>query len=360
MKRLAVFAFACAILSGGFLSLVQAQGRKGSTPKQSATSKTNQSALFYQAAALQRQQQAAINAALARRARLQATARRPSTMVIRTTTSIGGKGAKPLVLSTQTTSSLQQRGPTSTMTVKSTVKGPGFVAPAYLAPGFFGYVAPGYFAPGFLAANAPGKYQFKETWAFGSGKNAVKNLFTEKVSIKGGKETIQQNWSTKASSPALASLPLQLQMNALENLLPYQAWYPYRPWNVYRPWQPWYYPYNPLVVGAAGKKTSRQSTASWQGGSEKVKTSIVNQYDKSGRYVGAQVQVKDTLKGNGVVVAPLSPQAQLNLLEVAANPGLYPYAPLDPLAYTWAAPSYYYPDWRAIDRVALLEGLPIW
>jgi hypothetical protein len=209
-------------------------------------------------------------------------------------------------------------------------------------------------SPSFLAASSPfTNRRFKQTWSesFGTGKGAIKNRFTEQVSVRGGKEVIKDKWTTKASSPVLASLPLQLQMNQLESLLPY-----YQPWNIYRPWRTWY-PYQPLALAAPGNKSTLQSTMSWAGGSEK--TNIVNKYDDAGRLVGVQVRVKDSPKGNAAVLSPLAPQAQLNLLEIAANPGLYPYATLNPIA--WGAPYYYYPsNWRALERVAALEGLPIW
>jgi len=333
MKRVALLVFACAIISGGVLPGVHAQGKKGRPVQKPPSVHVNQAALFYQAAALQRQQ-AAFAAAMARQ---QAAARRSSTVVIRTTTTTAGKGSvtQPLVLSTQTTTRFQPRGATNSFTIRNTFKES-------------------------LAANPQrGKSQFKETWTenFGPGFGTIRSRFNEQVSFRGGNEMIKEKWTVKASSPALASLPVQLQLSQLEGLLPWQSWYGYRPWNVYRPW----YPYQPLALAAPGRKTTIQSTMNWPGGSEKISTRILNQYDKAGRFVGAQVQVKDSTKGNAAVLAPLTPQAQINLLEAAVNPGLYPYTA--PLAYSWGAPYYpnwYYPNWRALDRVAALEGLAIW
>jgi len=329
MKRLALLVFVCAIISGGFLPAVHAQGKKGRPiQKPPASVQFNQATLFYQATAWQRQQ-AAFAAALAHR---QAAARRSSTVVIRTNTTVAGKGSvtQPLVLSTRTMTQFQPAGSKNPFTIRNTFK------------------------ESFAANPQRGKYLFKESWSenFGPGRGTIRSRFNEQVSFRGGNELIKEKWTVKASSRALASLPLQLQLNQLENLLPWQSWYPYRPWNVYRPW----YPHQPLIEGAPGKKTTIQSTMSWPGGSERMNTRILNQYDKAGRFVGAQVQVRDSLKGNAAVLSPLTPQAQINLLEAAANPGLYPYA------VSWGAPYYnwYYPNWRALDRVAALEGLPIW
>jgi len=330
MKRPAFLVLAGAVILGVISNgqVLHGQGKKG-RPVQKQTV-INQATMLYRADAMRRQQ-AALAAALARQARWQqaawhAKARQSATVVIRTSGT--KKGTQPVILSSHLTS--RMRGPVNEVTVRTSLPSAGPVNPQ--------------------------KYQFKETWPrnWGPGIPASKTRFTEQVASRGGKEVIKDKWSTKASSPALAYLPIQVQLRQLENLLPYQsygAWFGYS-----QPWSGWY----PAYVGGPGRKTTIQSKIRWQGGSEKVKTQIVNQYDKAGRFLGVQVRITDSPKGNAATLAPLSPQAQIYLLEAAAAPlGYYPYAVYNPLAYSWVNP-YYRTDWMALERLAALEGLPIW
>ena len=336
MKRPAFLVLAGAVILGVISNgqVLHGQGKKGRPVQKQAA--INQATMLYRADAMRRQQ-AALTAALARQARWQQAAwhtkaRQSATVVVRTPGA--KKGAQPVILSTQVTS--RMRGPVNEVTVRTSLptSGPFAVNPQR------------------------GKYQFKETWSgnWGPGIPAGKTRFTEQVAIGGGKEVIKDKWSAKASSPTLAYLPLQVQLWQLENLLPYQA-YPYQPWfGYYQPWYAWY----PGYLAAPGQKTTVQSKIRWQGGAETVRTQIVNQYDKAGRFLGVQVRIKDSLKGNAAALAPLSPQAQIYLLEAAAAPlGYYPYTAFDPLAYSWYYP-YYRTDWMALERLAALEGLPIW
>ena len=334
MKRPAFLVLAGAVILGVISNgqVLHGQGKKGRPVQKQAA--INQATMLYRADAMRRQQ-AALAAALAQQARWQqaawhAKARQSATVLVRT--SGATKGTQPVILSNQVTS--RMRGPVNEVTVRTSLptSGPFAVNPQR------------------------GKYQFKETWSGGAGVPAGKTRFTEQVAVRAGKEVIKDKWSAKASSPALAYLPLQVQIRQLENLLPYQA-YPYQAWFGYsQPWYAWY----PGYLGAPGQKTIIQSKIRWPGGAETLKTQIVNQYDKAGRLLGVQVRIKDSPKGNAAALAPLSPQAQIYLLEAAAAPvGYYPYTVYNPLAYSWNYP-YYRTDWMALERLAALEGLPIW
>src|SRR5262249_11746157 len=227
MKRPAFLVLAGAMIFGAFPTghAVHGQGKKGLPVQKQAM--INQATMLYRADALLRQQ-AALAAALARQARWQqaawhAKARQSATVVIRT--SGAKKGAQPVILSSHLTS--RMRGPVNEVTVRTSLPIAGPVNRH--------------------------KYQFKETWSrnWGPGIPASKTRFTEQVAFRGGKEVIKDKWSAKASSPALAYLPIQVQLWQLENLLPYQA-DPYQPWfGYYQPWYAWY----PGYLGAPGQKT---------------------------------------------------------------------------------------------------------
>jgi hypothetical protein len=349
MKRWAFLGVACVVAVASFAFAQRHPRQVAQVSGMQQAPMQQQAALMYRAAMhqqamLQRQQQAALaQQAWRRQAAWHANAQRASTVVVRPSNVRASKKnavAQPVILPTQVTSRTRQsRGPGN-----QTVTRTNYTIPAYTISAF--------------AAGAPygarvsqterynprsGQYSFKQTWtdnaATGSRVNSagLKGSFTEQVSVKNGKEVIKQKWSgnNMFSSPAFAYLPLQVQMNQLEYLLPYRAWY-----NTLAP------------------KTSFRSTISMPGGAQNVSTQIVNRYDRAGRFLGTQIQVKDTLSGKAAPLAQLTPQAQINLLEAAAlsGAGYYPYS-VDPLAYSWV--NSYYPyryGWTPLNRF----GVPVW
>jgi len=345
MRRLAFLGIACAAVMASF-ALAQTHPRHAAQYQ----AMQHQAALMYHAAmhqqAMLRHQQAlAAQQAWRIQAAWHAKARQASTVVVRTSTSSSTKktvAAQPVVVSTEVTSRTRQTpGPANSTLVRTNVK----VQTQTSVAGSPGTRFVTRLSETERTNSQRGKYMFKETWTenwrsqtgAGTARSKERVTQTEQVSFQNGKQVIKDNWSTKVSGPAFAYLPLQVQMSQLEYLLPFQ---------------PWYY-------GALPGKASIQTKITWPGGAEKITTKVVDRYDSAGRFLGAQIQVKDTVSGKPALLAALTPQTQLNLLEAASFPGgPYPYGVLDPIAYSWAYPYHPYRyGWTAFDRIA---GMPIW
>jgi hypothetical protein len=362
MRRLAFLGGAAAVALATF-AMAQSRSRQPQGNNQQALHQqqarmqqamAQQMTKMYQAAMrqqaeFQRRQAAMAAQAWRDQAAWHAKARQSSTVVVRpTTTGPAKKGAvaRPVVVSTDVTSRTRQtrkNGITTTRTevtrVTSTPGRPRQVTRTFETT---------------RVNSHRGTELFKETWTrTGPGIHTRlqkterfrihdgKIQETTRLNIHDGKYSIHEKWSRDlVSSPAFAQLPLQVQLRQLEHHLPWSWW-----------WLP-----------GEVQKASFRSKITGPGGTEKLSTQLRDHYDKSGRYLGTYIQTKHTDSGRPVV---LPPQARIALLDGEFGPGGYyhhwawadPY--FDYLA-PWAYPYWgYRHGWRAIDRLAAMEGLPI-
>jgi hypothetical protein len=302
-------------------------------------------AMVHQQAVLQRQQAAIAQQAWRKQAAWHAKARKPASVVVRPSTTGSVKKAtvaQPVIVAGARSSSVHQSRPevASQDVIKTKISS----QTQSLAAGSH----PTSFMTRFRETEqinpSSGDYVLKERWTdkwIGPAEASLKESIseTQRTSFRSGKEVIKDQWSEKiVSSPGFTYLPLQVQLAQLEYLLPYQPWY----------------------FGTYPQKGSMHTKITWPGGIQTVSAKFVDRYDTAGRFLGAQVQVKDSVKGQPASSAALSPQAQLNYLEATTVLGS-PYAVLDPFAYPWVYPYFAYGyGWPAFDRFAVVGAVPIW
>lgn len=307
----------------------------------------HQAAILYQQAmnqqaSLSRQQLNAARLAAQKKASRTVTTQINSTVVVRPVVAAGKKRAvvaQPLVVSTQTTTtSVRPTGPGQAPVIRSDTR--IRTTGAGRSPMVTRIIDTQRFDP------RRNVNTFKETVtqnAIGKKGNVVQAVaprqvtFTERVGVERGKLVVKDTWTGKASNPAFARLPVQMQLGQLENLMPYRLRY-----------VNW-----PRLADLPGKNGTVQGTIRWPNGVEKINTQVVNQYDRAGRSKGTQIQVKDTFSAKTPALAKMTPQAQLDFLESISDPA-WRYRYFDPRVY---APYRYRYGWTALDRLA---AAPIW